>query len=784
MVLVIDDDPALAPLVRGLLSAGGEGGLDVTEAHSLGEGLQLLRDAEHCVVLLDLRLPDSDGLQSLEACRANCRTDTPIVVLTAEGDRALAVAALREGADDFLLKTELTPSSIARVIRYAIERSGYREALRAVEARARVVVESIDSMISVVDERGRLLEVNRAWRQFAQRTNCPVMSVEPGVDFFEHCRRSDHSFGLHLVHEARELLSAGSLRFESMWEGKAACGARVALRLRGAAIDLPIGRGVAFVIDNLSEQRRIERELAAYTERLALAVEAGHVGAWDWNLLTGRVVGTPWLYRIFDRDETSLRTAEDYLAAMPPEDEAAARAELDRARRERNNYVITHRVRRPDGGIRLVEAEGRYIYNDAGEAVRMCGALVDVTDERLANAKQSLSQRLEALGELSAGVSHDLKNTLTLAHAALATLEVAKGLDDAARTAVADLRLATNQAAQLAGSLLAFAQPQAQLQSQQGPSVVDLNEVCLGFVAFLRRLLPRNLRIAAECGREPALVRVPTVSVQQVVMNLVLNARNAIEAERGGEGEVRIRVTPGASESGTPTHLLEVTDNGPGIPAEGFSRLFEPFVSVRPSGRGTGLGLAIVKTIVDTTGGSVHVHSQPGAGATFQIRWPACAPESLVFEDRGLARTSLEAKARPTVAVIQAGEYARRILADGLGEAGFAVHEADSFEAVAQAIERGDLRPAAVVMEDALLPEPAVGSATARGAGSDEHRRRSGIERLRSVGSLAPVILITADEHSEGSLDSEDFLAIAQPVSVGQVCAAVRAVLDSDEDCP
>jgi hypothetical protein len=207
-------------------------------------------------------------------------------------------------------------------------------------------------------------------------------------------------------------------------------------------------------------------------------------------------------------------------------------------------------------------------------------------------------------------------------------------------------------------------------------------------------------------------------------------------------------------------------------------------VSVRPSGRGTGLGLAIVKTIVDTTGGSVHVHSQPGAGATFQIRWPACAPESLVFEDRGLARMSLEAKARPTVAVIQAGEYARRILADGLGEAGFAVYEADSFEAVAKAIERGDLRPAAVVMEDALLPEPAVGSATARGAGSDEHRRRSGIERLRSVGSLAPVILITADEHSEGSLDSEDFLAIAQPVSVGQVCAAVRAVLDSDEDCP
>ncbi len=814
MVLVIDDDLSLAPLVRGLLSAGGEGGLDVTEAHSLAEGLQLLRDADHCVVLLDLRLPDSDGLQSLEACRANCRSDTPIVVLTAEGDRALAVAALREGADDFLLKTELTPSSIARVIRYAIERSGYREALKAVEARARVVVESIDSMIGVVDERGRLLEVNRTWRQFAERSKCPVMTVEPGVDFFVHCRNSAHPFGLSLVHEASELLASGRERFEAMWEGTASCGAHVALRLRGAIIDLPIGRGVAFVIDDLSEKRRIERELAAYTERLALAVEAGHVGAWDWNMRTGLVVGTPWLYRIYGSDDRVLRTAEDYIASMPAEDAAAARVELDRARRDHNNYVMTHRIIRPDGSVRLVEAEGRFFYDERGEAVRMCGALVDVTEERLASARQSLSQRLEALGELSAGVSHDLKNTLTLAHAALATLEAAKGLDDAARTAVADLRLATNQAAQLAGSLLAFAQP----QSQAGPSVVDLNEVCLGFVAFLRRLLPRTLRIAAECGREPALVRVPAVSVQQVVMNLVLNARNAIEAARGGDGEVRIRVTPSRLSAGETTHLLEVADNGPGIPANSLDRLFEPFVSLGPTGavpgavpglatgRGTGLGLAIVKTILETTGGTVRILSEAGRGATFQIRWPAADPEPVRVEAKSLARASLEAKTRQTIAVIQKGEYARRILADGLGEAGFAIFEAASLDAVATAVERGDLQPAVIVMDDALLEagEPAgvdAGRHAAGGAGDRaaavhadtngqspagraEDRRRHGIERLRRVGSRAPVILITGEECADGALESDDFLAIAQPVSVGQVCAAVRAVLEEDDDCP
>ncbi|MBL9120244.1 MAG: response regulator [Phycisphaerae bacterium] len=757
MVLVIDDDPTLAPLVSGLLSAGGEGHLDVVAAPTLAAGIDVFRGEKEppCVILLDLRLPDSDGLATLAACREVCKNDSPIVVLTADGDRSLAVAALREGADDFLLKTELTAQTLARALRYSIERTQHRSALEAAEARAGAVLRSIDSMIGIVGSTGRLLEVNEAWRTFAIRTGCPVMNAVAGIDFIAFCRGLGHAFADVVVGAIEALLCGATPRFEEVVSGMPPCGSQVHLRLRACTVDLPQGRGVALVLDDFTEKVGFERELNDYAQRMAVAIEAGHVGTFSYDLASGRVEWSPWHFRILGIEPGGFDgTLTGFLRFVHPEDRDRIVAQMEASRESREPIRSAYRVVRPDGAIRFVEGEARYSYDPAGRAFRLSGAIADVTERRVASARQGLSQRLEALGELSTGIAHDLRNTLSLAHAAIARLEEAQIEDSACRTAVADLRLVTQQAGQLVGSLVQFARPH-----RDGPTpVVDLNETSLHFVSFLRRLLPTSLRVRVECGSESAPIAADPIHIQQVLMNLVLNARDALR----GEGEVCVRVLPGMR-----FHQLEVADNGPGISESDQAHLFEPFFRGRSDGEGSGLGLAIVKTILESSSASITVESEPGCGSLFRIQWPAAVRE----DGRTLLSrpaTTIEPKLVPIVMLVQPEGYARRILADGLSELGYEVKEVADLETVCQSIESSASYPAVIVVDEERPGEQ---------FGSDGATSREGLRRLRDLGCPSPAILVTSCMQMS---DDDEYLVLPKPYSVGQVCAAVRAVLDED----
>jgi signal transduction histidine kinase/DNA-binding response OmpR family regulator len=769
MVLVIDDDPTVAGLVAGLLSAGGEGLLDVESAATLVDGLAMIRRSidPPCVVLLDLRLPDSDGHATLAACLDVCRNKCPIIVLTADGDRSLAVSSLREGADDFLLKSELTARALSRAIRYSIERTQHRAAMVAAEAQTSAVFRSIDSMIAILDATGNLLAVNDAWHRFARETGCPVMNAADGNNLIDFCRALDHPFADVVLSAVESLLDGRQTRFEQLVTGVPPYGKLTHLRLRGCPIDLANGRGVALVVDDFTEKFLAEQALAEAASRMTVALEAGHVGTFNYEIETGLVEWSPWHYRIVGIDPSGFDgTVEGFFRFVHPDDRERILKDMEAARIARAPLKVAYRIVRPCGEIRLIEAEARYAYDDDGNAVRLSGAIVDATDRRVAMERQGLSQRLEALGELSAGIAHDLRNTLSLARAALGRLEEASRLDPAASLALADLRLANQQATQLVGSLVDFAKPAHARPAQ----VVDLNGAVLSFVSFLRRLLPNSLRVSVECGSEPAYISADPVHVQQVVMNLVLNSRDAMN----GVGEVTVRVKPaagerGASESGLAgtgraaprSHLLEVVDNGPGIPESAREHIFELFFTGRSGRQGSGLGLAIVKTILDSCSADIRLDSAPGQGARFRIQWPAATlgPERTPVT---MTPGSVEQSSSSSVLLIQPPGYPRRVLADGLAELGLRVCEVDSIDSITADLTKAIGPPAVIVLDDEVAIES----------------WRRGLESLRRRGWSAPVVVLTAEP---GALDDETFLAVAKPFSVGQVCAAVRAVIDEDE---
>jgi signal transduction histidine kinase/FixJ family two-component response regulator len=694
MVLVVDDDPAVPRLVEGLLLAGGEGALDVAPASTLAEALDAIPVVQPCAILLDLRLPDSEGLDALRRCRAVVEDRVPIVVLTAEGDREIAVRALRDGADDFLLKTELSAHSLARSLRYALERAEHRNALRDMERLSRAVVESIDSQIAIVDASGVIVQVNRAWKDLGERTGAPAFVAGPGISLLDPATTIACCAAQQFIEALRLVLRAERESVEIDLTTSTPHGGELHLRLRICPVVLDGRRGAAIVFDDVTQKVLAEREREAAAARMRAALDAGHIVAWDWAALQDSIACSPAAGRLLGIALPDGRVSIERLRSLcHPDDRADVIETVLRAREDRTSIVHEFRVVRPDGSIRWLEAHGRFLYDDRGRALRMAGAAVDVTERKLASARHVLSQRLEALGELSTGVAHDLGNMLTLGMSAIGRLEELLPDSREARAALDDLRLASEQSRQLAASLLGFARPERDRPQQ----AIDLNRTCAEFVRFLRRLLPKTLRLAIACGDEPAPILVAPVHVQQVLMNLVLNARNAVAEQ----GEIRVQVRTEAGQ-----HVLEVSDDGPGIPREVLPRVFEPFYSVASNGTadtcpGTGIGLTIVKTIMDAAGGSVDVESTPGRGTTFVCRWPAHAtstlPIDLAVQPKG---GPLHAPGAPLVCVIDRHEYVRRMVADGLSEDGFRVLDAASIDSLFRGVRDEDRTAMRIVVAD------------------------------------------------------------------------------------
>ncbi len=252
---------------------------------------------------------------------------------------------------------------------------------------------------------------------------------------------------------------------------------------------------------------------------------------------------------------------------------------------------------------------------DAREAIGTTTLLVDITRERTLERELQRAQRLELIGRLSSGIAHDFNNllgvVLNLTDLASANLPA----DHPVHTDLKRITEASEQAASLAAQLLAFSK-----QKPIVPSRVEVNAVTGRSLELLRATLPGRIRLESDLADGETSILADETQFQQVLMNLCLNARDAIP--EGGTLRVSTRVESAATPTGGPRGwvCLSVQDSGKGMSEEVRSRIFEPFFSTREGG--TGLGLAVVQQIVEAFGGTIEVQSKPGEGARFDVRWP------------------------------------------------------------------------------------------------------------------------------------------------------------------
>ncbi len=356
---------------------------------------------------------------------------------------------------------------------------------------------------------------------------------------------------------------------------------------------------------------------------------------------------------------------------------------------------------RKDGKKILVRAGGRWVRNDAGEVEYIESFVENETERRSLEEQLRQAQKMEAVGRLAGGVAHDFNNLLgvMLGYSDLTLAELPA--DHPSRRRVEEIKRAAERAAALTRQLLAFSRRQV-----LSPKVLNLNGVVDTLDKMLRRLIGEDINLVCRLGVDLWRVRVDPSQVEQVIMNLVVNARDAMP--EGGKIilETRNRTLERALEwrdvivPPGDYVLLTVSDTGQGMDAETIRHVFEPFFTTKEVGKGTGLGLSMAYGIVQQSGGHVTVVSEPGIGTTFSIYLPrvdAAETRPAVPRSRSLPGGA------ETVLLVEDEEALRGLLCEFLEAGGYTVLEA-GWGVEAARIARDHGHPIHLLVTDVVMP--------------------------------------------------------------------------------
>ncbi|MCB9123751.1 MAG: PAS domain-containing protein [Caldilineaceae bacterium] len=436
------------------------------------------------------------------------------------------------------------------------------------------------------------------------------------------------------------------------------------------------------------------------------------LGSWTWHLAEDRMEWSDTLYAIFGLDRATFEgnLADVVAQAVHPDDRAAIDASYRAMIEEGTAHSLEYRVIRPDQSVRTVWGEASEMAVDAhGRPVRLAGIVQDITERKEAEQERERlllqlqqAQKMETIGRLAGGIAHDFNNLLAVI---LMRLEMALALAEAnspIRRHLEESLRAGQRSAELTRQLLGFARRQPVT-----PRVLDLNASVADMLDMLRQLIGEEIRLTWQPGPELWPVKLDPAQLSQILANLCVNARDAIE----GAGTILIAtqnvlldVTTAQSpeEAAIPHVLLTVSDDGSGIDKAILDRLFEPFMTTKGVGKGTGLGLATVYGIVQQNGGDIRVYSEAGIGTTFRIY----LPRHTGLEEQVVSQAPSETPrgAGETVLLVEDEVAVMEMAQEALEQLGYVVLVAAT-PGEALKVAEGYAKPIDLLVTDVIMPE-------------------------------------------------------------------------------
>lgn len=371
----------------------------------------------------------------------------------------------------------------------------------------------------------------------------------------------------------------------------------------------------------ISSERLSEISQTDAVPLLEMVQTLAGVASWRWDRSTGQSQCSPEIFDLFGVAPGSEFRLEDVFARFHPEDRAKIRFDGRKQSMSKAMEPSEYRIVREDGSIRHILSTVAPLHSGEKEEQSVwVGLLMDVTERHRLEQELKNAQKMEALGRLAGGVAHDFNNYLTVA-LGNAELLRAGNSKESEKVLLDEIIRASERCQVLTNRLLEFGRKKL----VRAP-VINALDVVRQSQAMLRRLLPEAIELRFDLLEQAVRVRVDAAKLEQVILNLVLNARDSMK----GEGVISLRVhcegrppqVQGREDAPERWACLSVKDAGHGMDSETRSRVFEPFFTTKPVGRGTGLGLSIVYGIVAQAGGWMDVQSAPGEGSVFDMWLP------------------------------------------------------------------------------------------------------------------------------------------------------------------
>ena len=745
-----------------------------------------LREARYDLILCDCVLPGSSGTEVL-AISQRLAPDTPFIFLSGIYGEEHAVEMIRLGATDYVLKKNLPllPKAVRRALTEVQERQRRRraeEALVDVEARARIAIDAAGMGTWDLRPQEHLL----LWDDRCKILFGLPVSTEMSLEVFydgiypddlpmvreavEHAMRPE-SGGRYRVEfriaqpnglEPRWLLSSGQSQFV---DGQC-------VRFSGVLQDIHTQRLATQALRQLNEMlgERVERRTRERDRAWELSQDLLAVLNKD---LTPVALNPAWEASLgFSRERLSQTSL---LHLLPEPDQELLLTELAALAHGRTSVRFVGRILHAGGQQRwlswvvvpedtLLYVVARDITSEREAALGLAEANARLREqinerERIEAALQQM-QRLEAVGQLTAGVAHDFNNLLTviLTGASFLERDLAKADLDKARTRLTHIREAGERGAKLTSQLLAFSRRQ-----RLEPVALNLNQTLTGLEELLRRTLGGNVSVRLDLDQALWQALTDPTQTEMIILNLAINARDAMPD--GGQltlttRNTRIDTRPQRPEDPDPGEyvMLSIRDTGCGMNEEVLTKVFEPFFTTKDIGKGSGLGLAQVFGFAKQSGGGVHIDTAPGQGTQVAVYLPAVKDQAVSEPVVPMLNQPVSESGRNrTVLLVDDDHLVRDMLGDVLRQYGYQVRQAHSGEqALALLDDEIDL-----LLTDFAMPE-FNGAQLALAA-------REGYPQL-------PVVFLTGYAELQG-LELPGSVVIQKPVQSDQLARVLNEML-------
>jgi two-component system, cell cycle sensor histidine kinase and response regulator CckA len=702
-ILLVEDQPGDARLIREALRCASEIELHTVDRLSLAVDHLTLQETD--VVLLDLGLPDSRGLETLQVVYKTA-PQVPIVVLTGQDDETIAIQAIRQGAQEYLTKSVMIGSMLARTLRFSFERKQAEKSLRESEARYRHLYESLMDGFAHVDMQGNIVDCNQTYQSMIGYERDELRSLT----YMQLTPEKWHALEAKIV--AEQILPHGySEVYEKEYRRKNGEVFPVELRTSLLRDDEGIPVGMWAIVRDITERKRTEEALRKNETQFSNALKIARLGFWEYDVVRDLFTFSDHFYEIFrttaEREGGYTMSSTRYYARfIHPEDRAAVIAEIQEVEKTSDpNYSrrIEHRIIYADGKVGYNAVRFMVEMDHHGRVAKTYGVNQDITEFKSLQSQFIQSQKMEGIGRLAGGIAHDFNNMLTIIVGYSEILLNNFSPDNPAREELEMIKDAGERAVALTSKILAFSRKQIVY-----PKVLDLNVVIKDTLKLLHRLVGEDIELITIPAPDLGSVKADMTQIEQAVFNLAINSRDAMP--QGGKlifetANIDLDASFVCHHNGSHQGrfvMLAVRDTGAGMDFETKSHIFEPFFTTKEAGKGTGLGLSTVYGFVKQSGGYITVDSEPGQGATIKIYFPRV--DELIDQTQPFEAAGYEGS--ETILLVEDEGNVKKLATRWLKEKGYTVFAAndgpDALRIAEESNEKIDLLVTDIVMPKGL----------------------------------------------------------------------------------